>query len=115
MTFNTPQVAMQVAAQIIGSLKTDSSRVKALAVAEGKHLTHGLARIAELWGSGQINGEEAEMLVRVQRDASEATLAALAEISRIAAHRAVLRGLQAITGLVDDVIGVPLIGNALKL
>jgi hypothetical protein len=114
MTFNISQAAMHLAAQIIGSLKTDSARVKALAVSEGKHLAYGLARIAELLGSGQINGEEAEMLVRVQRDASEATLAALAEISRIAARKAIGRGLEAITGLVDQVIGMPLIGNALR-
>jgi hypothetical protein len=114
MTFDVSQAGMQIAAHMIASLKSDSRKVKALAVSEGKHLAYGLARIAELLGSGQINAEEAAMLARVQRHASESTLASLAEVSRVAAQRAVGIGLKGVIGLIDAVIGVPLIATTLK-
>jgi hypothetical protein len=114
MTFDIPQAGMQIAAHMIASLKSDSRKVKALALSEGKHLAYGLARIAELLGSGQINAEEAVMLARVQRKASESTLASLAEISRLSARKAVDLGLKGAISLIDGVIGLPLIAGVYK-
>jgi hypothetical protein len=114
MTFDIPQAGMQLAAHMLASLSSDSRKVKALALSEGKHLAYGLARIAELLGNGQISAEEAAALARVQRDASESVLASLADVSRVAAHRAVGRALKGVIGIVDGVIGVPLVAGALK-
>jgi hypothetical protein len=114
MTFNIPQAGMQITAHMIASLNSDSRKVKALALAEGEHLASGLARIAALLGNGQINAAEAAMLVRVQRHASESTLASLAEVSRTSARRAVEIGLKGVIGLIDDVIGMPLIAGVLR-
>jgi hypothetical protein len=114
MMFDIKQVGIQMAAHMIVELKSDKLKVKALAVSEAKHLASSFARIAELHGSGQINSEEATILVQVQRHASESKLASLAEIKRISAQRAVGIGLKSVIGLIDGVIGVPLIAWALR-
>lgn len=110
MPFDIAIVGAQIGATILASLKSDSSKVKAMALAEGDKLALALAKIAELLAQRQIDGEEAALLVRVQKDASEAVLASLAEISRVAASKAVMLGLRGVTGLVDKASGVPILG-----
>ena len=110
MRLDIAQVGAQLGTAILTSLKSDSRKVKALALAEGEKLAFSLAKIAELLAQREIDGEEAALLVRVQRDASEAVLASLAEISRLAASKAVMRGLKGVAGMVDKAAGVPLLG-----
>jgi hypothetical protein len=110
MSFVIPGVGTQIGLTIITSLKSDGGKIKALAMAEGEKLALALAKVTELLAQRQIDGEEAALLVRVQKDASEAVLASLAEISRVAASKAVMLGLQGVAGLVDRASGVPILG-----
>ena len=89
--------------------------VKALASAEAQSLALVLGRIGHLLAAGQIDAGEARALVRNQQNASEAVLASLAEVSRVAAHQAVSRALRGVTALVDKITGLPLAGSALNL
>ena len=110
MLLDIATLGSRIGVSILASLKTDSGKVKAMALAEGDKLALALAKVAELLAQRQIDGEEAALLVRVQKDASEAVLASLAEISRVAASKAVLLGLQGVAGVVDAASGVPILG-----
>jgi hypothetical protein len=110
MPFDIAAVGTQIGLTIITSLKSDSGKIKAMAMAEGEKLALALAKVTELLAQRQIDGEEAALLVRVQKDASEAVLASLAEISRVAASKAVMLGLKGVAGVVDRVSGVPILG-----
>ena len=110
MPFDIAQVGTQIGTTILTSLKNDSGKVKAMALAEGDKLALALAKVAELLAERQIDGEEAALLVRVQKDASEAVLASLAEISRVAASKAVMLGLKGVAAVADAASGVPILG-----
>lgn len=115
MPFDIEKVGKRLAAAMIASLKTDSAKVAALAEAEGHKLAYSLARIAEMHEEQQIDSGEAEMLARVQQDASEAVLASLAEISRVAASKAVSLALAGVIGIVDTATGFPIVGTLLHV
>src|SRR5258706_4829674 len=113
MTIDFARIGAQLAAATIASLDSDSRKVKAMAETEAANFTQALAEIARLLAEGQIDPEEAAMLARIQKDAGEAVLASLAEVSRVAAHREVGPGLGIIARLVDATHGITLIGNLL--
>jgi ribosome maturation protein Sdo1 len=115
MQIDTTGLGKQLAAGFLEMLKQHGGKVKALASAEAGKLALALDQIAALLTSGEINLEEARVLVRIQQSASEAVLASLEEVSRVAAHKAVNQALRGAAGLVDSVIGVPLIGTALMM
>ena len=110
MPLDIAQVGAALGSTILAALKSDSRKVKALALAEGEKLAFSLAKIAELLAQREIDREEAALLVKVQRDASEAVLASLAQISRVAARRAVMGGLKGVADVFDKAVGVPLLG-----
>lgn len=95
MTIDFRALAAPLAQAMLASLKTDSARLKALALAEAEALAFAITRIASLAASGAVNGDEAKVLFSVQRDASEAVLASLAEVSRVSAGKAVGAALRA--------------------
>ena len=113
MKIDIASSAAQLAKAMIASLRSDSGKVKALAIAEGESLVHAFARIAGMAAQGQISREEAAVLIQIQRDASEAVLASLAEVSRVAAHRAVGLGIKDIIGQIERMIGGRLLGELL--
>lgn len=115
MPVDAKTLGQQLAADMLASLRTDSGKVKALAVAEAEALAHALDRIAGLMAGGQIDAAEAQVLIRIQMDASEAVLASLAEVGRLSAQRAVGQALTGAARLVDAVIGVPLAAVVLQL
>ena len=110
MSLDIASLGSQIGTSILTLLKSDSGKVKAMALAEGDKLALALSQITALLTQRQIDGEEAALLVRVQKDAREAVLASLAEISRVAASRAVLLGLQRVADVVDVASGVPILG-----
>ncbi len=89
LTSALPAIAAPLGQAMLASLKNDSPRLKALALAEAEALAHALARIAFLTVSSAVDADEAKILLRIQRDASEAVLASLAEVSRVSAEKAV--------------------------
>lgn len=110
MSLDFANLGSQIGATILASLGSDSGKVKAMALAEGDKLALALTKVAELLAQRQIDGEEAALLVRVQQDASEVVLASLAEISRVAASKAVRLGLRGVASVVDAASGVPILG-----
>lgn len=96
---------------LIGSLKTDSDRLKQLAEAEAQKLATALATIARLLVEGVIDREEAETLIELQKSASEAVLASLKGSSAVIARRAVKAALASAVTTVDGVVGFPLVGT----
>lgn len=78
---------------LLASLKPEGARISTLAQAEARKLAIALTEVAGLLARGEIDAEEAAMLLRVQRDASEAVLASLVEVGRVAAGRALAAAL----------------------
>lgn len=105
MKLEIARIATQLGATLIRSLRSDSRKAKALATAEAEKFAAALASIADLLASGQIDRDEAEVLLRIQKDASEAVLASLAEVSRVSAHRALSLGLREVARLTGDALG----------
>ncbi len=105
MPLDIARIAAQLAGTLAGSLRGDSSKVKALAQAEAGKLAAALAVIASLLAEGQIDRDEAAVLLRIQKDASEAVLASLAEVSRVSAHRALSLGLREVARIAGTMLG----------
>ena len=115
MPFDIEQIGGQLALAMIASLKTDSATVAALAKTEGFKFAWSLARIAEMLAAHQIDSAEAKMLAQVQKNASEAVLASLAEVSRVAASEAIAQALVSVIGIVDRAAGFPIVGTLLQV
>lgn len=105
MPLDIARIATQLGGTLIGSLRNDSRKVKALAQAEAEQFAAALAKIANLLAAGQIDREEAAILLRIQKDASEAVLASLAEVSRVSAHRALSLGLRELARFAGNALG----------
>ena len=105
MMFDLAAIGGQLAKTLLAALKSDSGKVKALAISEAETLAHALARIAGLLAQGEIDREEAAVLVSIQRHASETVLASLAEVSRVTAQQAIGLGFKDILGLIESTIG----------
>lgn len=108
MPLETARIAVQLTATLVSSLRSDSNKVKALTRAEAEKVAAALAAIAGLLAEGQIDRDEAAILLRIQKDASEAVLASLAEVSRVSAHRALSLGLREVARFAGNALGATL-------
>lgn len=115
MLLDIALIGARLTQAFIASLKSDGAQVKALAEAEGTKLATSLDVIATLLAEQQIDTEEADALVAIQKSATEAVFASLKGISQVAARRATHAALASIVGSVDAVIGVPLVATAIGL
>ncbi|UVO51136.1 hypothetical protein M0208_11610 [Sphingomonas sp. SUN019] len=113
MVLNVALIGASMAKAFVTSLKTDSKQLKALAEAEAEKFAVSLATIARLLAAGEIDQEEAEVLIGIQKSATEAVLASLAGVSAVAARRATRVALSSVVGSVDAVIGIPLVSATL--
>ena len=113
MPIDIARIAAQLAGTLFGSLHSDISKVKALVRLEAERVAAALAAIAGLLADGQIDSDEAAILLRIQKDASEAVLASLAEVSRVSAHRAL--SLALVVALVQGILPVPDAGDRHRL
>lgn len=113
MVLDVALIGARVTGAFLSTLKSDGAQIKALAQVEGQKLATSLAAIAELLATGDIDPEEAEALIAVQKSATEAVFASLKGISQVTARHATRAALTAVIASVDDVIGVPLIGTVL--
>jgi hypothetical protein len=109
MLFDVALVASGMANAFLRSLKADGTKIKALAADEAQKLALSLATVGELLRAGDIDREEAEALIDVQRAATETVFAALEGIGRAAARRATRAGLSSAAGAVDKAIGIPFV------
>ena len=110
MGLDIATLGAQLGKTMLDALKSDSEKVKGLALAEVEKLAIALVRVGGLLTLRHVDGEEAALLVRVQKDAAETVLASLAEISRVAASKAVMLGLKGVAAAVDTATGVPILG-----
>lgn len=113
MLLNVALIGASMTKAFITSLKTDSVRLKALAAAEAEKFALSLATIAQLLTDGEIDQEEADVLIAIQRSATESVLASLAGVSAVAARRATSAALTSVVASVDTVIGLPLVSASL--
>lgn len=108
MPIDIAAIGSRLAVTLLAALKGGGSKAKVLAEAEAQKLATSIATIGELFAAGQIDAEEAKVLLRIQRDASESVLASLAETSRLAVHRAITAGLEELARGLGASLGTPL-------
>lgn len=113
MVLDVALIGASMTKAFVTSLKTDSRQLKALAAAEAEKFAVSLTTIARLLAAGEVDQEEAEVLIGIQKNATESVLASLAGVSAVAARRATRAALASVVSRVDAVIGVPLIGTSL--
>lgn len=109
MLFDIAVIAGGMAKAFLTSLKQDGGKIKALAADEAKKLAMSLATIGQLLKDGEIDREEAEALIDVQKAATETVFASLEGVGRAAARRVTLAGLSSAAAAVDAAIGLPLV------
>lgn len=114
MLFNIGLIASGMLDAFLSSLKQEGVKIKALAADEAQSLATSLATIGQLLADGNIDRDEAEALIEVQRFATEAVFASLEGIGRVAARRATSAGLSSAVGAVDGAIGVPLLSALIR-
>jgi hypothetical protein len=105
MTFDIKAAAEQLSASLLPALRDGGAKAAALAEAEAQKLASSIATVGELYAGGHIDSDEAKVLLRVQRDASESVLASLAEVGRVAVHRAIALGLEELVHIAGDALG----------
>jgi orotate phosphoribosyltransferase-like protein len=113
MVLDVALIGASMTKAFVTSLKTSSSQLKALAAAEAEKFAVSLATIARLLAAGEVDQEEAEVLIGIQKSATESVLSSLAGVSAVAARRATRAALTSVVASVDSVIGIPLIGTSL--
>lgn len=111
MLFDIALVAGGMLKAFLGSLKQDGDKLSALAETEAQKLALSLAVVGRMLKDGDIDYEEAEALLDVQKAASEVVFASLEGIGRVAARRATQAGLQSAVAVVDGAIGLPLVAR----
>ena len=107
MQTQAPALAQTIARSLAAALAGQGSKVAALAISEGEALAQALVRIGGLLARGEVSRDEAGVLIAIQRDASEAVLASLAEVSRVAAGRAVGTALEQATTAISGIAADP--------
>lgn len=115
MLFDVAMIAAGMGKAFLDSLRQEGVAVKALATDEANKLAASLATIGQLLRDGEIDQEEAEALIAVQKNATETVFASLQGIGRVAARRATRAGLSTAVSVVDAAIGVPLLGTLLAV
>lgn len=113
MLFDVAMIAADMGKAFLDSLKQEGVAIKALATDEANKLAASLATIGQLLRDGEIDRDEAEALIEVQKNATETVFASLQGIGRAAARRATRAGLSTAVSVVDAAIGVPLVGTLL--
>jgi hypothetical protein len=104
MSFDIKAAAEQLATALMPALKDGGAKAATLAEAEAQKLASSVATVGELYAAGHIDGEEAKVLLRVQRDASESVLASLAEVGRVVVHQALGLGLEELVKIAGDAL-----------
>lgn len=113
MNFDTKAAAEQLATSLLPALKDGGAKAATLAQGEARKLASSIAIVGELYAAGHIDEDEAKVLLRVQRDASESVLASLAEVGRVAVHKAIALGLEELIDIAGDALASAL-RSALK-
>lgn len=113
MQFDTKAAAEQLATSLLPALKDGGAKAAALGQAEARKLAASVATVGELYAAGHIDEDEAKVLLRVQRDASESVLASLVEVGRVAVHRAIALGLEELIDMAGDAL-VAALRSAIK-
>jgi hypothetical protein len=109
MALNIDQLIGAIVGAVKPVLLKDWKDAEPFAKTEAVKMAHTLANIADLYASGQINDAQAQALLDMQKQASQAVLTAIEGIGVIAAQNAINAALGAVRAAVNDVLGIKLV------
>lgn len=111
MLLNVALIAGAITKSFLSSLKGSSATLKKLATDEAHKLAMSLATIGQMLADGDVDQDEAEALIEVQKSATEAVFSSLEGVGRVAARNATRAGLSSVVSVVDGAIGLPLVAT----
>jgi len=110
MALNVESLASQMLAAALPILKKDAADAESFAKTEFTKIAQTIASIAEQLAAGQINSQQAELLLDMQRSASRNVLLTLQGLALLAVEAAINAALGAIKTAVNTAVGFGLIG-----
>lgn len=87
-----------------GTLKDSLPDIESFAKTEFQKLAHTLVSIGEQLAGGEINPEQAGLLLDMQKNATSAVLTAVAGLGILAAEAAINAALDAVKGIVNSAV-----------
>ncbi len=94
---------------MLGVLKTGGTALAQYAKSEAAKFAQSIETIGSLYASGQIDQQEANAQIALQKSASQTVLTSIEGIGLILAGQAINAGLQAVAGIVNKAIGFALL------
>ena len=104
MALNIEQLVAAIVGAVKPVLQKDWQEAEPFAKTEAAKIAHTLANIADLRASGQINDAQAQALLEMQKQASQAVFTAVEGIGVIAAQNAINAALAAVRTAVNDLL-----------
>lgn len=109
MTLDPEQLATELLKAMAASLSAAAPAITTLATGESLKLATTLAQIQTMVNAGQIDHDQAAILLDMQKHASRAVLLSVEGISLIIAEQAINAGLKAISAAVNGAVGFTLL------
>lgn len=109
MSLTVTQLGTDILAAFKGELSDEWPEIKIYAQTESKKLAHSLRGIEKLIISGEINQEQAKLLLSIQKDATLAYFLAIEGLTELAIEAAINAALDAVKEAVNGALGFVLI------
>ena len=109
MGLDTSQIAKEMTAVFIGSLKDKAPDIQRYAASEAKKLAQSLAKIEKLVLAGKIDEDEARLQFDIQRNATQTVLLTIQGLGTLAVEEAINAALDAVKISVNKALGFSLL------
>ncbi len=109
MALDVDALASQMLAAALPILKKDASDAEAFAKMEFTKIAHTIVSVGEALAAGQINEQQAALLLDMQKSASRSVLLTLQGLALLAVEAAINAALSVVKTAVNAALGVALI------
>jgi hypothetical protein len=109
MALDAAALAVSMIAAAKGQLKKKWPLVREYAESEARKTAETLVMIEKLYAAGKISKEEADLLLKMQRNSANAVLLAVKGMGLLAAEQAINAAVDAVRTVVNKSIGFALI------
>jgi len=109
MSLDAGALASQMLGAALPILKKDAEDAQSFAEIEFNKIAHTIVSIQEMLAAGQINQQQAQLLLDMQKSASRSVLLTMRGLALLAAEAAINAALNVVKGVVNAAMKFPLI------
>lgn len=109
MSLSASQIAKEMTAAFVGTLKDKTPDIKRYAQSEAKKLAETLVMIEKLVRAGKIDEEEARLHLQLQKNATRTVLLTIEGLGMLAVEAAINAALDGVKGAVNKALGISLL------